>query len=136
MKKKRPSQFPLIQFTVIVVVTVSVLLVVGFARRTAATYQVRNEEARLEAELVAAKEHHQDLQKRLEYVQSDAYVEEIARTQFKWARPGEVVVVVMATPVPAPTPPAPGQPTSDEEVIAQSSWEAWWMVFFESPPPH
>jgi cell division protein FtsB len=134
-KKKRAPQFPLTQFIAIVVITISLFLVVDFARRTAATYKIRNEAVRLEEEVTAARARHQALETRLSYVQSDAYVEEIARTQLKWAQPGETVVVVMATPQAAP-PVSPGdRPVAADGTPLQSPWQAWWFRFFNVPPP-
>jgi cell division protein FtsB len=138
LKKKRGSQLPLTQFTqfiAIIVLTICVFLVVGFARRTAATYKIRNEAVRLEEKAVAARARRQDLQARLEYVQSDAYVEEIARTEFKWAREGETAIVVMPTPQAVPPSPPDQQPAIADAPPPQSPWQAWWFIFFERLPP-
>ncbi len=134
-KKKRGPQFPLTQFIAIVVITISLFLVVDFARRTAATYKIKNEAIRLEEEVAAARDRHQALNARLSYVQSDAYVEEIARTQLKWAQPGETVVVVMATPQATSSPSARHQPVAADGTPLQSPWQAWWFLFFDAPPP-
>jgi cell division protein FtsB len=135
LKKKRTPQFPLTQFIAIIVITISLFLVVDFARRTAATYNIKNEESRLEEQVAAAQSRHHALQAQLRYVQSDAYVEEIARTQLKWVRPGEIAVVVMATPQPTPLPSADDQPAAADVPPPQSPWQAWWLRFFDSPPP-
>jgi cell division protein FtsB len=135
LKKKRGPQFPLTQFIAIVVITISLFLVVDFARRTAATYKIRAEATRLEEEVTAARTRHQALQARLSYVQSDAYVEEIARTQLKWTREGETAVVVMATPQPETSPPPESQSESAKSFVPQSPWHAWWFLFFDGPPP-
>ncbi len=135
MKKKRGFQFPFTQFVAIVVITVCLFLVIDFGRRTASNYQIKAEESRLEAELADSQRQRADLQARLTYVQSDAYVEEIARTQLKWAREGETVVVVMATPQAEPQAPADGQPAAINGVIPGSPWQAWWLLFFGVLPP-
>ena len=135
MKKKRGSQFPFTHFVAIVVITISLFIVVDFARRTAATYKIKNEAARLEDEVAAVRARHQALQARLRYVQSDAYVEEIARTQLKWAQPGETVVVVMATPQAAPSSESGIEPTEPDLPPPESPWEAWWFRFFNLTPP-
>jgi cell division protein FtsB len=135
LKKKHGPQFPLAQFIAIIVITISLFLVADFARRTAAIYQVKKEAARLEEEVAAARARRQALEARLNYVQSDAYVEEIARTRLKWAREGETVVVVMAIPRPVPASPAEGQSASIGDVVPQSTWQAWWLLFFTPTPP-
>jgi cell division protein FtsB len=134
LKKKRVFQFPFTQFVAIVVITVCLFLVIDFGRRTASNYQIRAEETRLENELAASQDRHTALQARLAYVQSDAYVEEIARTQLKWAREGETVVVVMPTPQ-APQAQADGQPAAINGVVPESPWQAWWLLFFGILPP-
>ncbi len=135
MKKLRGREFPLAQFIAIIVLTISLFLVVDFARRTAATYRIKGEAARLEEEVRAIHARRQALEAQLNYVKSDAYVEEVARTQLKWARQGEIVVVVMATPMPVPPPTAEGEAPPPENFVPRTPWEAWWSVFFDGPPP-
>ncbi len=135
MKKKRVFQFPFTQFVAIVVITVCLFLVIDFGRRTAANFQIKAEETRLETELADSLSRHTALEARLAYVQSDAYVEEIARTQLKWAREGETVVVVMATPQAQPQAQADGQPAAINGVVPESPWQAWWLLFFGVLPP-
>jgi cell division protein FtsB len=135
LKKKRGPQFPLTQFIAIVVITISFFLVVDFARRTATIYRIKSEAARLEEEVAEARARNEALEARLRYVQSDAYVEEIARTQLKWAQPGETVVVVMATPQAVPTPPPGKQYVVTDGPPPETPWQAWWLLFFDIPPP-
>ena len=135
MKKKRGPQFPLTQFIAIVVITISFFLVVDFARRTATIYRIKSEAARLEEEVAEARARSEALEARLRYVQSDTYVEEIARTQLKWAQPGETVVVVMATPQAVPTPPPGSQYVVTGGPPPETPWQAWWLLFFDIPPP-
>ena len=136
MKKKRGPQFPLTQFIAIIVITISIFLVIDFARRTAAIYRIKNEAARLEEEVAAAGAQSQALEARLRYVKSDAYVEEVARTRLKWAQPGETVVVVMATPQAAPPPSPDGQPAMASAPAPEVPWQAWWHLFLDTPPPN
>jgi cell division protein FtsB len=135
LKKKRGPQFPLTQFIAIIVITISLFLVVDFARRTAATFNIKNEAVRLEEEVAATQARRQALQARLRYVQSDAYVEEIARTQLKWVQAGEIGVVVMATPQPTPLPSADTQSAATDMTPPESPWQAWWIRFLDSAPP-
>jgi cell division protein FtsB len=125
----------LAQFIAIIVLTISLFLVVDFARRTAATYKIKAEAARLEQEVAQVRAHRQELEAQLNYVQSDAYVEEIARTQLKWAKEGETVVVVMATPQPVSAPSVDSASSSADSFVPQSPWQAWWLIFFDVPPP-
>ena len=135
MKKKRGPQFPLTQFIAIVVITISIFLVIDFARRTATIYRIKSEAARLEGEVVEARAYSEALEARLGYVKSDAYAEEIARTQLKWAQPGETVVVVMATPQAMPTPSPGRRYVVTDGPPPEAPWQAWWLLFFDNPPP-
>ncbi len=136
LKKKRTPQFPLTHFIAIVIITISVFLVVGFARRTANTYKTKSEAFRLEEEVAVARARQESLQARLRYAQSDDYVEEIARSQFKWAQPGDTVVVVMATPRAVPDSAPDAQPAGTDAAPPRSTWKVWWLVFFDTPPPN
>lgn len=135
MKKKRAAQFPLAQFIAIVVISISVFLAVDFARRTAAIYRIKSEAVRLEEEVAAVRANDVQLEARLRYVKSDAYVEEIARTQLKWALPGETVVVVMATPQAMAAPPPDNPHTTPPMPPPETPWHAWWYLFFDARPP-
>ena len=135
MKKKLGTQFPLTQFIAIVVISVSVFLAVDFARRTAAIYRIKNEAVRLEEEVASLRAQSQALEARLQYVQSDAYVEEIARTQLNWALPEETAVVVMATPEAAPALSPDEQDVETGTPSPEEPWQAWWTLFFELPLP-
>jgi cell division protein FtsB len=134
-KKKRPTQFYLVKFALIFVATVFAFLLVTLGRRVVANYHLSFEAERLGNQVAALQARHQALEKQLQYVQTDAYVEEVARTQLKWARPGETVVVVMPIPKAAPIP-APGTSVaSGDRAAAVSPWFSWWTTLFGTPPP-
>lgn len=135
MKKKRGTQFPLTQFIAIVVISISVFLAVDFARRTAAIYRIKNEAVRLEEEVAGLRVQGQTLENRLQYVQSDTYVEEIARTQFNWALPGETAVVVMATPQAQPPSSSGEGDIAPDAPPPEEPWQAWWQLFLDIPVP-
>jgi hypothetical protein len=132
-KKKQSSKIPLAQFVAIIALSISVFFIVDFARRAAANYRVQREAERLSQEVELAQQHQQRLLARREYVASDLYVEELARKELKWARPGETVVVVMPTPEAIAK---PVQPTASGAAMKQTPptpAEAWWLLFFGSP---
>jgi cell division protein FtsB len=134
-KKKRAPQFSLTNFIIVILVTIALFLIVDFGCRAATNYRINNESQRLRDGVADLRARHEMLRKRLEYVQGDAYVEEIARTQLKWTRPGETVVVVVT---PAGTPPDPVSgvaPLPDRLSAPQSDWLPWWFLFFDTVPP-
>ena len=131
MKKKRQSsKLPMAQFVAIIALSISIFLVVDFARRAAANYRVQREAERLEQQVDYAHQQQQNLLAKRSYVASDLYVEDIARKELKWARTGETVVVVMTSPeVAGQTSP---QSIQNQTVgpVAQTPVEAWWLTFF------
>ena len=134
-KNKRTPQFSLTNFLIVILVTIALFLIVDFGCRAATNYRINNESERIRDEVAVIRARHDILKKRLEYVQSDAYVEEIARTQLKWTRPGETVVVVVT---PAGTPPDAVSgvvPLHDRLSVPQSDWLPWWFLFFDTAPP-
>lgn len=118
----------------IVIVGLSVFLIVDFGIRAAELFQSHQTSAAVDTQLAQQLGLRDRLQQRLEYVQSDAYVEEVARTQLKWSRPGETVVVIVSPP-PAAVVPETSQPAAPETVSDPSSWLNWWFLFFDDSPP-
>lgn len=135
LKRTRTSHVSLAHFVALVIVACSVYLIVDFGIRAANLFQAHQRAAAVERELADQMSLRDKLQRRLNYVQSDAYVEEVARTQLKWSRPGETVVVIVSPPpapslVPETAPVAPPETTPDS-----SSWLSWWFLFFDVAPP-
>ena len=132
-KAKRQRTVPFTQIITIVVATMAISMIVDFGRKATANYRIRNEEARLEQEIVAERAKHEALLARTEYVQTDEYVEHVAREELKWVKPGEIVVVpVPLESKPVPTPETPPAPT--ELLQGESHWQEWWSLFFDRPP--
>ena len=133
-KAKRQRTVPFTQIITIVVATMAISMIVDFGRKATANYRIRNEEARLEQEIAAERAQHEALLARTEYVQTDEYVEHVAREELKWVKPGEIVVVpVPLERKPVPTPETPPAPT--ELLQGESHWQEWWSLFFDRPPP-
>jgi cell division protein FtsB len=102
----------------------------AFGRQILLSRQLRAEERRMEQLLEAEQETHEALTATLEYAQSDAYVEQWARTEAKLAKPGEIVVIpphaedsAIASETPTPEENDPGDPPF---------WVKWWRSVFKS----
>ena len=131
MKKKRQGpKVPVAQFIAIIALSISIFLIVDLARRAAANYRVQREAYRLTQEVEAMREHQAKLLARRSYVASDLYVEEVARSELKWAKPGEMVIVVMPTPAAITSLPTPANVTTASQQTAETPAEAWWLLFF------
>ena len=132
-KTTRHRTVPFTQIITIVVATMAISMIVDFGRKATANYRVRREESRLEQEIAAERAQHEALLARREYVQTDKSVEQVAREELKWVKPGEIVVVpvpISRKPLPTPEPPpAPAKPLQRE-----SQWQEWWALFFDRPP--
>lgn len=131
MKKKRQysSKTTLAQFVAIIALSISIFLIVDLGRRAAANYRVQREAERLTQEVEAAKQYQAKLLAQRTYAASDLYVEEIARNQLKWAKPGEKVIVVIPNYEEATHPLAPPS-DNKQEVTITTPEQAWWQLFF------
>lgn len=140
MSRKRPNvKASLAQFIAIIALSISIFLIVDLGRRATANYRIQREAERLSQEVEAAQRYQTKLLAQRTYAASDLYVEEVARRELKWAKPGEVVIVVLPTPE-ASEPFA--QPAETEVTTAPpptTPLQAWWHLFFsqrrEAPEP-
>jgi len=142
MRRTRTPQAILMYLIVVAVVAVSLFLMIDFGVRAAALYRAQQEVRQLEYEINRQLLIQEKLRARLQYVQSDAYVEEVAHTRLKWTRPGETLVVVINSPASGAaiqeesTPPAATASREMNGVPASiPPWMHWWWLFFKSAPP-
>lgn len=78
---------------------------------------LEEEKANLEAERA-------DLEVRYAYVQSQEYLDTVARDELHLVREGETVVIVPEGAVPT------GSPETVPTPAERENWEQWWDVFF------
>ena len=101
-------------------------LAVNFVMQTTVSLELRDKLGRIEQEIAAAEKANSGLKARLDYVLSDDAAEEWAREN-GWARPEEVLVVVMAPEAEA----LPGDELRHEDAIRPpSTRDSWWDLFF------
>ena len=104
------------------------LLIVGFlafstGRNVVRHYQLRQEERDLRAELQQLDRDADDLEAVRHYLESDEYIEDVARRTLGLVRPGETLVIVAGSEtVASPTPSA-------------RIGEPWWRELFVAPAP-
>ncbi|MBF6599484.1 MAG: septum formation initiator family protein [Dehalococcoidia bacterium] len=90
-------------------------------------YQLRGQEAQLRVELRQLDQDRAQLTAVRDYLNSEAYVEQVARTTLGLVRPGDTLVIVTpADTVPPPTPGPAGETTPGEP---------WWKELFVPPTP-
>lgn len=130
-KKRSVPKIPVAQFIAIIALSVSIFLVVDFGRRAAANYRVQREAERLSQELALARQQQAELLAHRSYVASDLYIEKLARSELKWASPGETVIVVMPTAETVAMETTPQvMPEEVASPIIKTPAEAWWHLFF------
>lgn len=101
------------------ILAVTALMVVYFlvagGLNAVRSYHLRQEESRLRSEIQDLQRRYQRLEALRDYLNSDEYIEAVAREELGLVREGEVGIVVIST---APTPtPAPGQ---------DADGQLWW----------
>jgi cell division protein FtsB len=113
---------------VIPLLIAAALLVVGFlalstGRNVVRHYQLRQDERALRDELRQLDADETDLTAVREYLESDEYIEDVARRVLGLVRPGETLVIVSGSErVALPTP-------------AARIGEPWWKELFIAPLP-
>jgi cell division protein FtsB len=70
------------------------------------------------------------LQGAVEYAESDAHIERMARERLNYAREGDIVVLPLI-PVPTPVAPAAAEDTPDAlpRPTPAPNWQGWWNAF-------
>jgi cell division protein FtsB len=94
-RKKRQGIASLPKIVAIVTFTLVAALTVDFGRKALDNYYIQRQVDWLGEQVAVERETHDELQARLDYVSSDAYVEQIARERLKLVQPGEAAVVVL-----------------------------------------
>ncbi len=122
------------QFVGIIVLTVILLLIVDYGRRASTGFYVAQAEEQLKAEIAVELTRNAQLRERLEYVQSDEFVEKWAREEGHMVRPGDrpfILVTVQASQSGQQNVAAAPQTVG---ATPQPTWHQWWYLFFDTPP--
>lgn len=110
-------------------------LVIHFVNQVLQSAHLEAEREALATEVAQLEAENQQLLGAVEYVESDLYVERIAREELGYAREGETVVLPNFV-EPTPTPP----PSTPEVSLLppptpQPNWQGWWESFFPEGQP-
>jgi cell division protein FtsB len=137
--KREPRHLPLppTDILTLLVSTAAVFFTLAFGGKLLEGYRLQRHNAMLRAEIGGREEQQKQLQQRLDYVQTPAYVEKVAREQYKWVRAGEnlVITIFRRRPVVEPTPTPPAGPTTGTTVTqAVSHWPEWWNLLAGRAP--
>jgi len=135
--KSRRSRLPRPPINAITVLfsIAAVFFVLGFGGKALEGYRVRRHNETLRAELAALEAVQQQLRARLEYVQTSAYVEKVAREQYRWTKEGETLVIPIfrqTTAEPANPRPSPQPAASIPANRPTGRWPEWWSLLTAS----
>ncbi|MEA3345815.1 MAG: hypothetical protein U9Q78_06175 [Chloroflexota bacterium] len=124
----RPSFTRLIA---IVAIVIALALSLKLGRQAMVVYRLRCEETRLQQSVAKEKAKAAALKDRKAYIQSDAFVEEWARTVAKLTKPGEVRVAILRDgrqPAESLWSVLKAHQPQEEEMLP--CWRRWWKLFF------
>ena len=124
-RPERRRVFTLTQLVIVFAIVSVLWLALDFSRRVVSAQRIQSETARTREQVSYEATRQVDLQNELVYVQSDAYVEDWARSDMKMVRPGEHLVIPIF-PTPAPVDPAAPAPPP----TAPSPWTVWSTLLF------
>ncbi len=131
-EKKRPAlSWP--QLLIGIAVLIALGLAVDLGTQSRSGDNTSSQEERLSAVLATEEARNRQLKLTRTYVKSEEYKADYARNEAGMILPGEKRVVSMPNPLPlTPTP----MPTPVPVIIVpEEPWQAWWMLFFDSPLP-
>lgn len=130
-----PRQISSMQIVFGAILAISLLLAINFSGRIAAGRRIEAERGELMGAIASLEAHATALHTELNFVNSDAFIEQWARRDGRMIRDDEMLVVpvpAQSTPQPAPT--LAVVPAAAEESSPQN-WQLWWQLFFDLPPP-
>lgn len=140
-KARRSRQLSSTQVMFAVILAIALMLAVQFSSRINDERNLDQIRNTVEQDIEALREEQADLIQQLDFVQSDAYVEQWAHSEGRMVRDNMVLVI------PIPSSDILQQPSTQEiqliEQIGQiettlpepESWELWWALFFDLQPP-
>lgn len=138
--RRRTGQFSGIQVMFAAILAIGLFLAIDFSTRIASGQSVQQAYDRVRIEIEQLRRVQEELIAQRDYVRSDAYVAQWARSQGRMILPGEILVVPVPAAAavvdtqPTPTPPIPVEALRTTPATPEP-WKVWWSLFFDSPPP-
>lgn len=140
-KSRRTRQLSSTQVMFAVILAIALMLAVQFSSRINDERNLNQIQDTVEQEINSLRAEQSELVDDLDFVQSDAYVEQWAHSEGRMVRDNMVLVI-----------PVPSSATIQQELVEQNqpieqlaeiqttlpepeSWQLWWALFFDSQPP-
>jgi len=118
------------------IIAIGLILAINFSTRLASSRPLDAFYKDVQAEIEVLEQARATLIAERDFVESEDFVEEWARSEGKMVRPGEVLVVPLVTSRGAPPTPTPQIFIEVETSPPQpETWELWWSLFFDTAPP-
>lgn len=123
----------LLRFATIVVITLAALFALSFLQKAVESQQAEAQAVALRQENRVIETANAALEQRIAYMETDAYVERVAREELNLVRPGETsFVVVPVGPRATPVKPAAADTPSRSLPDSRPPWLQWWDLFFSA----
>lgn len=134
--QRRMRQLSGVQIVFAVILAVALMLAVSFSGRITASREVNRIHDKIVQEIELLKMEQTELLARLEYVNSDAFVEAWARSEGKMIRENEVLIIPKPSNILLQTAATPQISVPIQTSLPEpEKWELWWQLFFDSEPP-
>ncbi len=137
-RPRRSRQLSSTQVMFAVILAVGLMLAIQFSTRISSERDLNRIRNTIQDEIELLRQEQTQLIDQLAYVESDAYVEDWARSEGRMVREGEVLVVVVAGEEDIQAPeeqPVIPQENLETTLPEPEEWQLWWSLFFDSPPP-
>lgn len=136
---RRPRQLSSTQVMFAVILAIALMLAVQFSSRISEERRLNEIRNTVEDEIALLQREQVELVDQLDFVASDAYVEEWARREGRMVRDSMVLVI----PIPASSIQTETQiqPSIEQTAIIETTlpepepWTLWWSLFFDAAPP-
>jgi cell division protein FtsB len=120
---ERP-RLPILPIVICAAIVIAGFLALSITRHAIRNYQLHEEERVLQHELLQLDRDHDQLSVVRDYLQSDEYIEDVARRTLGLVKPGETLVIVSGTDAPPPTSATP---------TPADGRRTWWRDLFVAP---
>jgi cell division protein FtsB len=138
-ESRRPRQLSSTQLMFAVILAIALMLAVQFSARIADERNLNAIRDTVDEEIALLRREQSQLIEDLAYVQSDAYVEEWARSEGRMVRDNMVLVIPIPSSVSQETsqtqPIEPNLENVETTLPEPETWQLWWALFFDGPAP-
>ncbi|MDL1901749.1 hypothetical protein FBR02_13370 [Anaerolineae bacterium CFX9] len=135
--RPKTGQLSGVQILFAAILSIGLILSINFSARISESQPIQEAYESAVREIDQLRREQQRLIEQRDYVRSDAYVENWARSDGKMVRPGEVLVIPVPSGITVEDTPDPQVfiDALQTEPPAPEPWQLWWQLFLDAPPP-